>query len=69
MGTQSAITHLKEQLTMWLDEIWEEYSKGDESDFLLGEIYGYVECLEIILQYEGVDNATILALEKRYGIR
>lgn len=69
MSKKSAIKQLKEKLFMWLDEIWEEYSQGDESEFLLGEIYGYVECLEIILQSEGVDNETILALESRYGIR
>lgn len=69
MCEQDAITYLQENLITWLDEIWEEYSQGNKSEFLLGEIYAYIECLEIILQYKGVDNKTLLALEKHYGIR
>lgn len=52
-----------------LNELWQEYCRGDDSDFLLGEIYAYVECLEVILQSEGADHDVLLDLEARYGIR
>ena len=69
MCKQSVDTYFQEKLFMWLDEAWEEYSGGNKSDFLLGKIYAYVECLEIIMQQEGCDNDVLLALEEQYGIR
>lgn len=69
MRKQSAITYLKEQLVMWLDEVWKEYCQGNKTDFLLGQIYAYVECLEVLMQCEGVDNQTQLDIETRYGLR
>lgn len=69
MCMQTAMTYLQERLLSWLDEAWDEYCYCEESDFVLGKIYAYIECLEIILQSEGVDNDTLLALEEKYHIR
>lgn len=66
MRKQQNVTHyLEEYIMMCLDEIMET----DKTEFLLGEIYAYVECLEIIWQWKGVDNATMLALEAKCGIK
>lgn len=69
MEVQNLSAELCERLLMWLDEVWAEYSQGDKSDFLLGQIYAYIECLETILQNAGVDNETLLDIERQYGIR
>ena len=63
---QTLLRYLEEYIIMCLDEIMEI---GETDDFLIGEIYAYIECLEIILQKQGVDNNTLLALEAKYGIR
>lgn len=69
MYKQFIKTPVQEKLLTCLDEAWGEYCCGNESDFLLGKIYGYVEYLEIILQSEGVSDEALLALEEQYGIR
>lgn len=69
MSKQSVIIFIVDKLYAWLDEAWSEYSGGYESEFLLGKIYAYIECLEIILQSEGIDNEELLALEEKYGIK
>lgn len=67
MRKEEALIHyLEEHIVMCLDDIME----GEKmTDFLTGEIYAYIECLEIILQRQGVDNKTLLALEAKYGIK
>lgn len=61
---------VQDKIFAWLDEAWEEYRCCEsDSEFLLGKIYAYVECLEVILQQNGVSNDALLALEKQYGIR
>lgn len=62
---QSTIHYLEEYILMCLDEIKE----ADMTEFLLGETYAYIECLEIIWESFGIDNKTMLALEAKYGIR
>lgn len=70
MSNQSTKTqYLSESLFEWLEEVWQEYNQGNKSEFLLGEIYAYVECLEVLLRKQGVDNDTLLAIEEHYGIR
>lgn len=69
MSEQSVITSLEEEIYKWLDEAWDEYCGGDDSEFLLGKIYAYVECLEILLHSEGIADETLIELESRYGIR
>lgn len=69
MDNQSVVIYLQEKLLEWLDDVWNEYCNCDTSDFLLGQLYAYMECLEVILKSEGVDNSTMLALEEQYGIR
>lgn len=59
----------QEKILKWLDEAWEEYCRGNESEFLLGKVYAYVECMEIILQSEGMDDEILRVLEEQYGIR
>ena len=58
----------QEKILKWLDEAWEEYRNGYESDFLLGKIYAYVECMEIILQSEGMSDEMLRDFEQQYGI-
>lgn len=62
---QTIIQYLEEYILMCLDEVLDT----EMTDFLLGEIYAYVECLEIIWGWKGVDTATMLALEAKCGIR
>lgn len=69
MGNQTKKVYLSECLFEWLEEVWQEYNQGNKSDFLLGELYAYMECLEVILKRQGVDNDTLLALEEHFGIR
>ena len=69
MYKQFVKTSVQEKLLTWLDEAWDEYCCGNESEFLQGKIYAYVECLEVILQSEGVSDEALLALEEQYGIR
>ena len=61
---QTIIQYLEEYILMCLDEVLDT----EMTDFLLGEIYAYVECLEIIWGWKGVDAATMLAFEKKCGI-
>ena len=61
--------YLEEYILLRLEEVREERCQDTESEFLLGEAYAYVECLEVILKRQGVDNETLLTIEKRYGIR
>lgn len=60
---------LEEYLISRLDELRETYFQEDNSEFYLGEAYAYVECLEVILEYKGADNETLLSIEERYGIK
>lgn len=69
MSKEEIITYLRKRLITNLDELLEDYDNTNQSEFLLGGLYAYTECLEIILQSEGVDNDTLLALEQHYGIR
>ncbi len=69
MGQQSVITYFVEKLYLWLDEVWDEYCGGYESEFLLGKIYAYIECLELMLQHDGIDNKMLLELEVKYGLK
>lgn len=55
---------LREHLQQSLDEL----AGNVYNEFQLGEIYAYLECLEIILCNEGVRRDEIMALEKKYGI-
>ncbi len=50
-------------------ECLDELNEAVENDFVMGEKYAYIECLEILLQDKGIKNETMLALEKKYGIR
>ena len=61
---QTIIQYLEEYILMCLDEVLDT----EMTDFLLGEIYAYVECLEIIWGWKGVDTATMIAFEKKCGI-
>lgn len=65
MCKQNTTQYLEEYILMCLDEILGKVI----DDFLLGEIYAYIECLEIIMKRRGVDDKTLLALEAKYGIR
>lgn len=58
----------QEKILRWLDEALEEY-RCYKSDFLLGKVYAYVDCVEIILYSEGVDDDALLAFEEHCGIR
>ena len=62
---QTIIQYLEQYIQMSLDEIME----AEMTDFLLGEVYAYVECLEIIWEWKGVGNTTMHALEAKCGIR
>ena len=68
---EEAITlFLKKHIVMSLNEIRETSRNGsDKTNFELGEVYAYVDCLEMLLQYQGVENCVLLALEEKYGIR
>lgn len=66
MGKKHTVLYLEKYILMCLDEI---RSEGIKTEFVLGEVYAYIECLEIIWQRKGVDNQTMLALEAKYGIR
>jgi len=59
---------LEKYIMTCLDEIRTQ-NELENSEFLQGELYAYLECLEIILQGQGVDNAELLALEERLGVR
>ncbi len=69
MSKQPVDICAQEKILKWLDETWEEYRRGYDTDFLLGKIYAYVECMELILQSEGVSDEMLRAFEERYGIR
>lgn len=56
---------LEENIILFLEELNDE----EPTEFVLGEKYAYIECLEKILQSKGIDNETLLSLEKKYGIR
>ena len=67
MRKEETLTHyLVKYIFMCLDEIMEI---EEMTDFLTGEVYAYIECLEIILSRQGVDNKTLLAIEAKYGIK
>lgn len=66
MEKKHTVLYLEEYILMCLYEI---RSEGITTEFVLGEVYAYIECLEIIWQRKGVDNQTMLALEAKYGIR
>lgn len=61
--------YLEEYILLRLEEVQEERCLDAESEFLLGQAYAFVECLEVILKSKGEDNETLLSIEKRYGIR
>lgn len=46
-------------------ECLDELNEAAENDFVMGEKYAYIECLEILLQDKGIKNETMLALEKK----
>ena len=69
MCKQSAVAELKEEISAWLDEAWDEYRCGVQSEFLLGKIYAFTECLEILPYAEGTADEDIIELEERYGLR
>ena len=54
-----------------LDELKELRMNAPEKrddEFLLGETYAFLECLEIILLSTDTERAVMLGLEKKYGI-
>lgn len=63
---QSIISYLEEYILICLNEIT---GIDDKTDFLMGEVYAYIECLEILLKKQGKDNEAILELEKKFGIK
>ena len=69
MDKQTVNICAQEKILKWLDEAWDEYCGGNESEFLLGKIYAYVECMEIIFQSEGMGDEMLRAFEEQYGIR
>lgn len=69
MCKQSVVAELKKEVSAWLDEAWEEYRCVVQSEFLLGKIYAFTECLEMIMYAEGVADEYIIELEERYGLR
>lgn len=69
MDKQASFGYVPEKILAWLDEAWDEYCLGYQSEFIMGKIYGYVECLEELLRCEGVENSELLLLEEQYGIR
>ncbi len=69
MENKAFINFMQDFIFESLDEMKEEMILAGENDFLWGKIYGYLECLEIILEKIGVDNDIILDIEKHYGIR
>ena len=50
-------------------ECLDELNEAVENDFVMGEKYAYIECLEILLQDKGIKNETMLAPDKclKYG--
>lgn len=58
------ISKLKDHIKMSLKEL---VAVGD-NDFANGEIYAYVECLELILILSGVKPKKLIKLERKYGI-
>lgn len=61
--------HLDEYLMLRLEELREELSQDAESEFLLGQAYAFVECLEVILKSNGENDEELLSIERRYGLR
>lgn len=57
--------NLDEYILLCLEELNEE----EQTEFVIGEKYAYIECLEILLQSKGVENEMLITLEKKYGIR
>lgn len=69
MGKQLTTAYIEEKLLKWLDEAWDDYCYGGNSEFVLGKIYAYVEVLEEMLSKEGASDESLLDLERQYGIR
>lgn len=58
------ISRLKNHIKMCLDELL----LSQDSDFTEGEMYAYLECLELILLLCGVKRDKLIELEEQYGI-
>ena len=70
MLTRFDFEGLEKHIEGCLDEIIHARKCGTENtEFLVGEIHAYLDCLEIILQSKGVDRQQILLVEEKYGIR
>lgn len=61
--------YLDEYILLRLAEVQDERRIDPESEFLLGEVYAYIECLEVILKNGGAEDEELLNLEERFGIR
>ncbi len=67
---EGSYNYLLRYLISSLDELKELRMTPEKRDdeFLLGETYAFLECLEIILLSTDTERAVMLGLEKKYGI-
>lgn len=68
---EGSYNYLFRYLISSLDELKELRMNAPEKrddEFLLGETYAFLECLEIILLSTDTERAVMLGFEKKYGI-
>lgn len=69
---QKQEVRLVEYLTKYIEMSLEELRTGAvgkiATEFVCGETYAYIECLEIILIHNGADENALRELELKYGI-
>lgn len=69
---QKQEARLAEYLSEYIETCLEELRSGNDErtveEFTFGETYAYVECLEIILSFQGADREALRKLELKYGI-
>lgn len=68
---EGSYNYLLRYLISSLDELKELRMNAPgkrDDEFLLGETYAFLECLEIILLSTDTERAVMLGLEKKYGI-
>jgi hypothetical protein len=60
--------YLSEHIEMCLEELHSVGGGQAAKEFICGETYAYVECLEIILIASGADDNALRELERKYGV-
>lgn len=68
---QKQEAQLVKYLTEYIEKCLEELRYGNAeslTEIVCGEIYAYIECLEIILTGKGVNEETLRELELKYGV-